>query len=130
MKFNSASHKTINQILIRLTKSTTKLKLLNPSIPVGSTSLPFRYWLLSHLDNWVALALPNLQEKTWQLRLADCLVAVLHGINIDSYCTWFSYVDCIPYTSWHCRNGETSYKDSTDVERAAGQDGLTTSDRI
>ena len=32
--------KSLNQYLIRLTKSTTKLKLLNPSIPVGSNSLP------------------------------------------------------------------------------------------
>ena len=31
--------KSLNQYLIRLTKSTTELKLLNPSIPVGSTSL-------------------------------------------------------------------------------------------
>ena len=38
---HSANHKSPNQHLIRLTKSTTKLKLLNPSIPVGSTSLPW-----------------------------------------------------------------------------------------
>ncbi|KAL2339852.1 hypothetical protein Fmac_007792 [Flemingia macrophylla] len=41
------------------------------------------------------------------LLLAGCLVAVLHGININSYCTWCPYVDCIPFTSWHCKDTET-----------------------
>ncbi|KAK7410561.1 hypothetical protein VNO78_01431 [Psophocarpus tetragonolobus] len=42
------------------------------------------------------------------LLLAGCLVAVLHGININSYCTWCPYVDCIPFTSWHCKDTEAS----------------------
>ncbi|XP_004515655.1 inactive RHOMBOID-like protein 8 [Cicer arietinum] len=40
------------------------------------------------------------------LLLAGCLVAVLYGININSYCTWCPYVDCIPFTSWHCKDRE------------------------
>ncbi|KAG4389530.1 hypothetical protein GLYMA_06G107600v4 [Glycine max] len=44
----------------------------------------------------------------FSLLLAGCLVAVLHGININSYCTWCPYVDCIPFTSWHCKDTETS----------------------
>ncbi|XP_047179240.1 RHOMBOID-like protein 8 [Vigna umbellata] len=42
------------------------------------------------------------------LLLAGCLVVVLHGININSYCTWCPYVDCIPFTSWHCKDTEAS----------------------
>ncbi|WJX32621.1 hypothetical protein P8452_20923 [Trifolium repens] len=41
------------------------------------------------------------------LILAGCLVAVLYGININSYCTWCPYVDCIPFASWHCKDRET-----------------------
>ncbi|KAL5076571.1 hypothetical protein RYX36_015555 [Vicia faba] len=41
------------------------------------------------------------------LLLAGCLLAVLYGININSYCTWCPYVDCIPFTSWHCKDKET-----------------------
>ncbi|WJX32620.1 hypothetical protein P8452_20922 [Trifolium repens] len=41
------------------------------------------------------------------LLLAGCLVAVLYGININSYCTWCPYVDCIPFKSWHCKDRET-----------------------
>ncbi|CAJ2644300.1 RHOMBOID-like protein 8 [Trifolium pratense] len=41
------------------------------------------------------------------LLLAGCLVAVHYGININSYCTWCPYVDCIPFTSWHCKDRET-----------------------
>ncbi|KAK7351156.1 hypothetical protein VNO77_10395 [Canavalia gladiata] len=44
----------------------------------------------------------------FSLLLAGCLVAVLDGININSYCTWCPYVDCIPFTSWHCKDRETS----------------------
>ncbi|XP_058730136.1 uncharacterized protein LOC131626478 isoform X3 [Vicia villosa] len=40
-------------------------------------------------------------------RLAGCLLAVLYGVNINSYCTWCPYVDCIPFTSWHCKDKET-----------------------
>ncbi|RYR74119.1 hypothetical protein Ahy_A02g008742 [Arachis hypogaea] len=40
-------------------------------------------------------------------------LAVLHGININSYCTWCPYVGCIPYISWHCQNRETSCKESS-----------------
>ncbi|CAL0305540.1 unnamed protein product [Lupinus luteus] len=43
----------------------------------------------------------------FSLMLAGFLVAVLHGININSYCTWCPYVDCIPSTSWHCKHRET-----------------------
>ncbi|XP_068481562.1 inactive RHOMBOID-like protein 8 [Phaseolus vulgaris] len=42
------------------------------------------------------------------LLLAGCLVGVLHGININSYCTWCPYVDCIPFPSWHCKDTEPS----------------------
>ncbi|TKY74332.1 RHOMBOID protein 8 [Spatholobus suberectus] len=44
----------------------------------------------------------------FSLLLAGCLVAVLHGININSNCTWCPYVDCIPFTSWHCKDTENS----------------------
>ncbi|XP_027358043.1 RHOMBOID-like protein 8 [Abrus precatorius] len=44
----------------------------------------------------------------FNLLLVGCLVAVLYGININSYCTWCPYVDCIPFTSWHCKDIETS----------------------
>ncbi|KAK7311590.1 hypothetical protein RJT34_09835 [Clitoria ternatea] len=44
----------------------------------------------------------------FSLLLAGCIVAVLQGININSYCTWCPYVDCIPLTSWHCKDRETS----------------------
>ncbi|OIV96696.1 hypothetical protein TanjilG_09238 [Lupinus angustifolius] len=36
-------------------------------------------------------------------RVAGFLVVVLHGININSYCN----VECIPSTSWHCKDRET-----------------------
>ena len=42
----SVKYNPLNQNLIRLTKSPTKLKLLNPSIPVGSTSLPWVFYYL------------------------------------------------------------------------------------
>ncbi|XP_057442516.1 RHOMBOID-like protein 8 [Lotus japonicus] len=43
----------------------------------------------------------------FSLLLSGCLVAVLHGINISSYCPWCPYVNCIPFSSWHCKERET-----------------------
>ncbi|OVA06154.1 Peptidase S54 [Macleaya cordata] len=41
------------------------------------------------------------------LILAGGLVAVLHGVNVNKYCNWCHYINCIPSERWSC-NGEAS----------------------
>ncbi|GLT69465.1 hypothetical protein SLA2020_416140 [Shorea laevis] len=33
---------------------------------------------------------------------AGCLVAVLQDMNINDYCGWCRYVDCVPFRRWSC----------------------------
>ncbi|KAJ7965647.1 Rhomboid-like protein [Quillaja saponaria] len=40
--------------------------------------------------------------------LAGCLVAVLRGVNINQYCRWCRYVDCVPFQRWQCKSIATS----------------------
>ncbi|CAB4297529.1 unnamed protein product [Prunus armeniaca] len=40
------------------------------------------------------------------LMLAGCLVGVLQGINMNQYCGWCRYADCVPSKSWSCRDTE------------------------
>ncbi|KAK9930632.1 hypothetical protein M0R45_027666 [Rubus argutus] len=40
------------------------------------------------------------------LMLAGCLVAVFHGINMNQYCKWCRYVDCVPSKRWSCSEME------------------------
>ncbi|KAJ7959071.1 Rhomboid-like protein [Quillaja saponaria] len=44
----------------------------------------------------------------FSLLLAGCLAAVLHGVNINQYCKWCRYVDCVPFQRWQCKNIATS----------------------
>ncbi|XWS25230.1 hypothetical protein CRYUN_Cryun27aG0051700 [Craigia yunnanensis] len=37
--------------------------------------------------------------------LVGCLVAVLRGIDINHYCGWCRFVDCIPCKRWNCNDG-------------------------
>ncbi|XVE95378.1 hypothetical protein REPUB_Repub02eG0092100 [Reevesia pubescens] len=39
------------------------------------------------------------------LLLVGCLVAVLRGIDINHYCGWCRFVDCIPCKRWSCNDG-------------------------
>ncbi|KAK9270653.1 hypothetical protein L1049_026235 [Liquidambar formosana] len=36
--------------------------------------------------------------------LAGCLVAVLHGVNVNQYCSWCQYIDCVPSKWWSCND--------------------------
>ncbi|GAV59312.1 Rhomboid domain-containing protein [Cephalotus follicularis] len=36
------------------------------------------------------------------LVFAGCLVAVLRGININQYCGWCRYINCVPSKRWSC----------------------------
>ncbi|XVE60411.1 hypothetical protein DITRI_Ditri05aG0126400 [Diplodiscus trichospermus] len=36
--------------------------------------------------------------------LAGCLVAVLRGIDINNYCGWCRFIDCIPSKRWNCND--------------------------
>ncbi|XP_061988299.1 inactive RHOMBOID-like protein 8 [Rosa rugosa] len=40
------------------------------------------------------------------LMLAGCLVAVLQGIDMNQYCKWCRYVDCVPSKRWSCSEME------------------------
>ncbi|KAF3445743.1 hypothetical protein FNV43_RR10920 [Rhamnella rubrinervis] len=42
------------------------------------------------------------------LLVVGCLVAVLHGINMNQYCGWCQYLDCIPLKGWSCKEKVTS----------------------
>ncbi|KAK2659578.1 hypothetical protein Ddye_006111 [Dipteronia dyeriana] len=50
------------------------------------------------------------------LVLVGCLVPVLRGININQYCKWCRYADCVPFERWSCNdivaNCETMVSDS------------------
>ncbi|XP_057730136.1 RHOMBOID-like protein 8 [Arachis stenosperma] len=84
-----------------------------PKVPIKGTLFDYgvkSYIKLKLKQNVDRPVLRIVSFILFSLILAGCLVAVLHGININSYCTWCPYVDCIPYTSWHCQNGETSCK--------------------
>ncbi|MED6191739.1 hypothetical protein PIB30_003081 [Stylosanthes scabra] len=86
-------------------------KLELPKVPIKGTLFDHgvkSYIKLKLKQNMDRPALRIVSLILFSLLLAGCLVAVLHGININSYCTWCPYVDCIPYTSWHCKDRETS----------------------
>ncbi|XP_050376737.1 RHOMBOID-like protein 8 [Argentina anserina] len=40
------------------------------------------------------------------LMLSGCLIAVLQGVNMNQYCTWCRYVDCVPSKRWSCSEME------------------------
>ncbi|KAB2076514.1 hypothetical protein ES319_A06G046000v1 [Gossypium barbadense] len=37
--------------------------------------------------------------------LSGCLVALFLGIDINHYCGWCRFIDCIPYKRWSCNDG-------------------------
>ncbi|KAK7282773.1 hypothetical protein RIF29_11812 [Crotalaria pallida] len=88
--------------------------LFSPQLP---QAIPNKGGLIEYgVKSYIKLKLKQKLDKPvlrtvslilFSLILASCLVAVLHGININSYCTWCPYVDCIPSTSWHCIDRET-----------------------
>ncbi|GMN45245.1 hypothetical protein TIFTF001_014442 [Ficus carica] len=42
------------------------------------------------------------------LLFAGCLVAFLRGIDMNKYCNWCQYVDCVPTEGWRCDDRVTS----------------------
>ncbi|XP_038718543.1 RHOMBOID-like protein 8 [Tripterygium wilfordii] len=42
------------------------------------------------------------------LVVAGTLVAVLQGLNVNHYCRWCRYIDCIPSARWSCNSMTTS----------------------
>ncbi|XP_059451698.1 RHOMBOID-like protein 8 [Corylus avellana] len=42
------------------------------------------------------------------LILGGCLLAVLQGVNMNQYCRWCQYVDCVPFKWWSCKDKATS----------------------
>ncbi|CAK9155505.1 unnamed protein product [Ilex paraguariensis] len=40
----------------------------------------------------------------FSLLLAGVIVAVLHGINMNKYCSWCRYIDCVPFKWWSCND--------------------------
>ncbi|XP_015887633.3 RHOMBOID-like protein 8 [Ziziphus jujuba] len=44
----------------------------------------------------------------FSLLVAGCLVAVIRDINMNQYCQWCRYVDCVPLEEWSCRDKVTS----------------------
>ncbi|KAE8729350.1 KOM, putative isoform 2 [Hibiscus syriacus] len=39
------------------------------------------------------------------LLLSGCLVAVFLGIDVNQYCGWCRFIDCIPSKRWSCNDG-------------------------
>ncbi|XP_052202810.1 RHOMBOID-like protein 8 [Diospyros lotus] len=40
----------------------------------------------------------------YSLLIAGVTVAVFHGINVNKYCGWCRYIDCIPSKWWSCKD--------------------------
>lgn len=36
--------------------------------------------------------------------VAGCIVGVLEGININQYCNWCEYINCVPSKRWSCND--------------------------
>ncbi|KAL2467428.1 Rhomboid-related intramembrane serine protease family protein [Abeliophyllum distichum] len=43
----------------------------------------------------------------FSLLLAGVIVAVVQGINVNKYCTWCHYIDCVPFKWWSCGSKTT-----------------------
>ncbi|XP_034677112.1 RHOMBOID-like protein 8 [Vitis riparia] len=42
------------------------------------------------------------------LVLAGAIVAVLHGIDMNKYCSWCQYINCVPSNRWSCNTKVTA----------------------
>ncbi|KAG7980915.1 hypothetical protein I3843_05G206600 [Carya illinoinensis] len=66
----------------------------------GSVKLKLKQKLESPILRSVSLLL-------FGLILAGCLLAVLRGVNMNQYCRWCQYVDCVPVNWWSCKDKGT-----------------------
>ncbi|CAI9788018.1 unnamed protein product [Fraxinus pennsylvanica] len=55
----------------------------------------------------------------FSLLLAGVIVAVVQGINVNKYCTWCQFIDCVPFKWWSCKS------ETTHCETMANSEHLT-----
>lgn len=37
-------------------------------------------------------------------RFSGCLVGVIFEFDLNQYCIWCRYIDCVPFKKWHCKD--------------------------